>query len=62
MWIGKAKVMKRAFFVISIIFVAMMYIVPYTALSGREGIETFAFWALTATAYFIIASLFLRRL
>lgn len=54
--------MKRAFFIISIIFVAMMYIVPYTWLSGRAGVETFAFWTLTAAAYFFIAFLFLRRL
>jgi pheromone shutdown protein TraB len=51
---------KMVFFAISVVTVMLMYLVPFFVLSGTVGPQTLIFWTLTALAYLVIASIFMR--
>jgi len=52
---------KRAFFIISMIVVLLMYAVPYTSLSGIAGPYAFMFWTLIAAAYLVFVFIVIRK-
>ncbi len=53
--------MVRHFLITSLLVVLLMYVVPFTLLSGREGVYTFAFWTVTSALYLAYVFFSLRR-
>ncbi len=53
--------MVRHFLITSLLVVVLMYVVPFTLLSGREGIYTFAFWTIASALYLVYVFFAFRR-
>ncbi len=51
----------KVFFVVSLLFVALMYAVPYGILPGIQGWATFVFWTAATIAYLVVVTIFMRR-
>jgi len=47
------KIDREGFILFSVVFVFLMYLVPYGVLNGVEGPLTFIFWIAISVAYLI---------